>query len=193
MEFLRIMAMAKGLIFLGAPGSGKGTQAVGLAETLAIPHISTGDMLRQAIADGTELGNQAKGYMDRGELVPDQLILGLIEERLGYSDTKNGWILDGFPRNVNQAIFLDELLVNIGHRTHWVINLKVPDEVIVERLLARGRADDNEATIRHRLLVYTEQTTPLIAYFQEQGKLYSLDGDQAVEVISATLQKLVKP
>lgn len=187
------MAMAKGLIFLGAPGSGKGTQAVGLADTLGIPHISTGDMLRQAIADGTELGNQAKGYMDKGELVPDQLILGLIEERLGHKDAKSGWILDGFPRNVNQAIFLDELLVNIGHRTHWVINLKVPDEIIVERLLARGRADDNEATIRNRLLVYTEQTAPLIAYYQEQGKLYSLDGNQPVEAIATTLEKLVKP
>ena len=184
------MAMAKGLIFLGAPGSGKGTQAQVLAEQLAIPHISTGDMLRQAIADGTELGNQAKAYMDKGELVPDQLILGMIEERLGYPDAKTGWILDGFPRNVTQAIFLDELLVNIGHRTQWAINLKVPDEVIVERLLARGRADDNEATIRRRLLVYTEQTAPLIAYFQEQGKLYAIDGNQAIEQISAELQQL---
>jgi adenylate kinase len=130
--------------------------------------------------------------MDRGELVPDQLILGLIEERLGHADAKNGWILDGFPRNVNQAIFLDELLVNIGHRTHWVINLKVPDQIIIERLLARGRADDNETTIRHRLVVYTEQTAPLIAYYQEQGKLYSLDGDQAVEAIGEALQKLVR-
>lgn len=186
------MAMAKGLIFLGAPGSGKGTQALGLAETLSIPHISTGDMLRQAIAAGTELGNQAKDYMDRGELVPDQLILGLIEERLGYADAKKGWILDGFPRNVNQAVFLDELLVNIGHRTHWVINLKVPDDVIIDRLLARGRADDNESTIRHRLVVYSEQTSPLIAYYQEQGKLYALDGDQPVEAIGQALQKLVQ-
>jgi adenylate kinase len=186
------MAMAKGLIFLGAPGSGKGTQAVGLGETLGIPHISTGDMLRQAIADGTELGKQAKEYMDKGELVPDQLILGLIEERLGYGDAKNGWILDGFPRNVNQAMFLDELLVNIGHRTHWVINLTVPDEVIIERLLARGRADDNEATIRNRLLVYTQQTAPLISYYQEQGKLYALNGNQPVEAIGEALQKLVK-
>ena len=147
-------------------------------------------MLRQAIADGTELGDQAKAYMDKGELVPDQLILGMIEQRLGYPDAKAGWILDGFPRNVTQAIFLDELLTNIGHRTQWVINLNVPDEVIVERLLARGRADDNEATIRRRLLVYTEQTAPLIAYFQEQGKLYALDGNQAVEEIATDLQKL---
>lgn len=184
------MAMAKGLIFLGAPGSGKGTQGQVLATHLDIPHISTGDMLRQAIADGTALGNQAKAYMDKGELVPDQLILGMIEERLGQPDAKSGWILDGFPRNVTQAIFLDELLVNIGHRTQWAINLKVPDEVIVERLLARGRADDNEATIRRRLSVYGEQTAPLIAYFQEQGKLYALDGNQAIENIAATLQQL---
>jgi adenylate kinase len=184
------MAMAKGLIFLGAPGSGKGTQGLVLAERLGIPHISTGDMLRQAIADGTDLGNQAKDYMDKGELVPDQLILGMIEERLGHTDAKAGWILDGFPRNVTQAKFLDELLTNIGHRTQWAINLQVPDQVIVERLLARGRADDNESTIRRRLAVYTEQTAPLIAYFQEQGKLYAIDGNQPIEQIAAALQQL---
>ncbi len=185
------MAMAKGLIFLGAPGSGKGTQAQVLAEKMGIPHISTGDMLRQAIADETELGQQAKSYMDQGELVPDQLILGLIEERLGYPDAKSGWILDGFPRNVNQAIFLDTLLVNIGHRTQWVINLKVSDDVIIQRLLGRGRADDNEETIRHRLLVYTEQTAPLISYFQEQGKLFAIDGDQPIDAIANQLKSLV--
>lgn len=185
--------MAKGLIFLGAPGSGKGTQAQVLAERLGMPHISTGDMLRQAIADGTELGNQAKSYMDKGELVPDRLILGMIEERLGYTDAKAGWILDGFPRNVTQAKFLDELLINIGHRTQWVINLKVSDEVIVTRLLARGRADDHEDTIRHRLLVYREQTAPLITYFQEQGKLYAIDGNQPIDKISENLQQLTSP
>ncbi len=185
------MATSQGLLFLGAPGSGKGTQAQVLAEKLGIPHISTGDMLRQAIADQTELGNQAKGYMDRGELVPDELILDLIKERLSYADASQGWILDGFPRNVPQAEFLDQLLVEIGHQTQWVINLKVPDEVIIQRLLLRGRADDTEATIRNRLVVYQEKTAPLIAYYQEQGKLQMVDGDRAPELVAELLQQLV--
>ena len=185
------MATSQGLLFLGAPGSGKGTQAQVLAEKLGIPHISTGDMLRQAIADQTELGNQAKGYMDRGELVPDELILDLIKERLSYADASQGWILDGFPRNVPQAEFLDQLLVEINHQTQWVINLKVPDEVIIQRLLLRGRADDTEATIRNRLVVYQEKTAPLIAYYQEQGKLQMVDGDRAPELVAESLQQLV--
>lgn len=185
------MAQGKGLLFLGAPGSGKGTQAQVLAEKLGIPHISTGDMLRQAIADQTELGNQAKGYMDRGELVPDELILDLIKERLSHADASQGWILDGFPRNVPQAEFLDQLLVEIQHATHWVINLQVPNEVIIQRLLLRGRADDTEETIRNRLVVYEEKTAPLIAYYQEQGKLQMVDGDRDPELVAESLQQLV--
>ncbi|MEB3175129.1 MAG: adenylate kinase [Cyanobacteriota bacterium] len=183
--------MTQGLIFLGAPGSGKGTQAQVLAQNLGIPHISTGDMLRQAISDQTDLGAAAKSYMDKGELVPDELILGLIRERLGQEDAQKGWILDGFPRNVPQAEFLDRLLEEITHQIQWVINLQVPDEVIVQRLLLRGRADDSEATIRHRLEVYREKTAPLADYFQTQGKLQSIDGHRAPEDISQQLQALV--
>ena len=185
------MSKGNGLLFLGAPGSGKGTQAQVLAASLNIPHISTGDMLRQAIADQTELGEKAKNYMDKGELVPDELILGLIKERLSQADAENGWILDGFPRNVPQAEFLDQLLVEIEHRTQWVINLDVADETIIQRLLLRGRADDTEETIRNRLVFYQEKTAPLIAYYQEQGKLQIIDGDRAPELVTESLKALV--
>ncbi|MEB3309400.1 MAG: adenylate kinase [Snowella sp.] len=183
--------MQKGIIFLGPPGSGKGTQGQILAQNLKVPHIATGDILRQAIADKTPLGEQAQSYMDKGELVPDFLILDLIQERLGQPDTENGWILDGFPRNVPQAEFLDQLLVKINQRAKWVIYLNVPDDIIVRRLLLRGRSDDTEDTIRHRLVVYQEQTAPLVAYYQEQGKLYSINGDQEPELVSTILNNLV--
>jgi adenylate kinase len=183
--------MKNGLIFLGPPGSGKGTQGQVLAKNLQVPHISTGDMLRQAIADKTPLGEQAQSYMDKGELVPDNLILDLIRERLSQDDTKNGWILDGFPRNVAQAEFLDKLLLTINHQAKWTVNLEVPDDAIVERLLLRGRNDDTEVTIRRRLEVYEEQTAPLISYYQEQGKLHSVDGHQAPEEVANILQDLV--
>jgi len=183
--------MTNGLIFLGPPGSGKGTQGQVLAKNLQVPHISTGDMLRQAIADKTPLGEQAQSYMDKGELVPDDLILDLIKERLGQKDTENGWILDGFPRNVAQAEFLDQLLVAIDHRAKWVINLNVPDDILVNRLLLRGRQDDNEETIRNRLVVYQWQTAPLVGYYQDQGKLYSINGDQSPEEVGTILQNLV--
>lgn len=183
--------MTNGLIFLGPPGSGKGTQGQVLAQNLQVSHISTGDILRQAIADKTPLGEKAKDYMNKGELVPDNLILDLIQERLGETDTQKGWILDGFPRNVAQAEFLDQLLAAINHQAKWTVNLDVPDDVIVERLLLRGRKDDTEVTIRRRLEVYQEQTTPLIAYYQEQNKLYPIDGNQAPEEVANILQNLV--
>jgi adenylate kinase len=185
------MTAGRGLIFLGAPGSGKGTQAQILATDLQIPHISTGDMLRQAIADATPLGQQAKSYMEKGELVPDDLILGLIQERLGHPDAQGGWILDGFPRNQSQAEFLDQLLHQINQGVGWVINLHVTDDVIVQRLLLRGRADDQEETIRHRLEVYREKTAPLLAFYQSIEKLHTIDGDQPTEIIANSLRQLL--
>ncbi|BFM39811.1 adenylate kinase [Synechocystis sp. LKSZ1] len=185
------MTAGRGLIFLGAPGSGKGTQAQILATDLQIPHISTGDMLRQAIADATPLGQQAKSYMEQGELVPDDLILGLIQERLGQPDAQKGWILDGFPRNQSQAEFLDNLLTQIHHEVGWVINLHVNDDVIVQRLLQRGRADDQEETIRHRLEVYREKTAPLLAFYQAAQKLHTVNGDRSMEAISDSLRMLL--
>ena len=184
--------MAKRLIFLGPPGAGKGTQAQVLSENHQIPHVSTGDILRAAVAQQTPLGKQAKDYMDRGELVPDALILNLIQDRLSYKDISNGWILDGFPRNVNQAAFLEELLVKLDQNADCVLNLEVPDEVLVERLLARKRKDDNEQTIRRRLEVYHQDTVPVINFYQEKETLRTIDGNQSMEEVSESLSRVIE-
>jgi adenylate kinase len=184
------------IIFLGAPGAGKGTQAKVLADSQGIPHISTGDILRSAVANQTPLGVQAKSYMDAGDLVPDKLVIDLIRERLQESDAQTGWILDGFPRNVEQAGFLDCLLGEMGQDCDHTINLDVPDDVVVSRLVQRGvesgRSDDNEETIRRRLEVYREKTEPLINYYTEQGKLTTVNGDQEMEAVTGDLQAIVK-
>ncbi|MFM2433215.1 MAG: hypothetical protein RLZZ511_4429 [Cyanobacteriota bacterium] len=183
------------LIFLGAPGAGKGTQAKMLAAAQGIAHISTGDILRSAVANQTPLGVKAKGFMDAGELVPDSLVIDLIRERLKEADAQPGWILDGFPRNAPQAGFLDELLGELGQRVDAAVNLDVPDEVVVDRLVKRGemegRSDDNETTIRRRLQVYRDQTAPLIAYYEGQSKLKTIDGNQALDAVKAALMAVV--
>jgi adenylate kinase len=176
------------LIFIGAPGAGKGTQAQLLAETLQIPHISTGDILRAAVKDQTDLGLKAKSYMDAGELVPDSLILDLIRDRLAQPDAQAGWILDGFPRNAAQAEFLDQLLVEIKQPDYVAIELHVPDEALVERLLLRGRADDNAEVIRKRLVIYHQQTSPLIDFYQKQRRLRRVDGNQELALVANSLQ-----
>jgi adenylate kinase len=176
------------LIFIGAPGAGKGTQAAILAEHFHIPHISTGDILRAAVKDQTELGIKAKAYMDAGDLVPDSLILDLIRDRLAQSDAATGWILDGFPRNVAQAEFLDKLLVEIKQHDYVGLELFVPDDILVERLMLRGRADDNADTIRHRLGVYHQQTSPLTAFYKNQQRLRQVNGHQELEVVAKDLQ-----
>jgi adenylate kinase len=179
------------LIFLGPPGAGKGTQAQTLAQHWRIPHISTGDILRQAMRDRSPLGIEAQGYMDRGELVPDQLVLDIIAERLSQPDTESGWILDGFPRNVSQAGFLAELLQKLEQNGVRVINLEVPDEVLVSRLLDRGRQDDTEQVIRRRLEVYREQTLPLIDFYRDRQQLMSVNGNQPLEKVTFELQNLL--
>ena len=183
--------MAKRLIFLGPPGAGKGTQAQILSKNHQIPHVSTGDILRAAVANQTPLGKQAKDYMDRGELVPDTLILGLIQDRLSYEDTANGWILDGFPRNVNQAAFLEELLVELSQNADCVLNLSVPDEVLILRLLERKRRDDNEETIRRRLQVYHQDTVPVIDFYQQRETLKTIDGDRTMEEVTQLLSEAI--
>ncbi|MEN9870694.1 MAG: adenylate kinase [Cyanobacteriota bacterium] len=183
--------MAKRLIFLGPPGAGKGTQAQIISENHQIPHVSTGDILRAAVAQQTPLGKQAKDYMNRGELVPDVLILGLIQDRLGYEDTTNGWILDGFPRNIHQAAFLEELLVKLEQNADCVLNLEVPDEVLVSRLLARKRKDDNESTIRRRLEVYHQDTVPVIDFYQQRATLKTIDGDRTMEEVTEQLSSAI--
>lgn len=179
------------LIFLGPPGAGKGTQAKVLSENCNVPHISTGDILRAAVKAKSELGQKAEGYMSAGELVPDDLILDLIRERLGEDDASNGWLLDGFPRNVEQAEFLNKLLEEIGQTCEIVINLEVPDDVLVTRMLDRGRNDDKEDVIRNRLEVYRKQTEPLIALYTGSEQLVSVNGNQEMDTVSEALQKLV--
>lgn len=186
------MSKPTGYIFLGPPGAGKGTQALLLAEKLGIPHISTGEMLRTAITDQTPLGQKAQTYMDKGELVPDDLLLGLIEERLQQPDAAKGWILDGFPRNVGQARFLEQWLEKIQKFSDAVINLEVPNEVLIDRLLSRGRADDTKDTIRRRLEVYQEQTAPLIDYYHQKNKLHSINGNQSLEQVTHSLTSLLQ-
>ncbi|MGB7247387.1 MAG: adenylate kinase [Phormidesmis sp.] len=180
------------LIFLGPPGAGKGTQAKILSERCEVPHISTGDILRAAVKAKSDLGQKAEGYMSAGELVPDGLMLDLIRERLGQSDTDKGWLLDGFPRNVEQAEFLNALLEEIGQTCEFVINLEVPDAVLIERMLERGRNDDTEEVIRNRLDVYRQQTEPLISFYRGQEQLRSVNGNQLMGVVTGDLQKIVQ-
>ncbi len=179
------------VIFLGPPGAGKGTQAAVLSKDFSVPHISTGDILRSAVAAQTELGQKAASYMDAGELVPDDLILDLIRDRLNQEDASKGWILDGFPRNVSQANFLDKLLIEISQPCECVLNLEVPDDVLVSRLLARGRKDDNESVIRNRLEVYRQQTEPLIEFFRNRQQLVSINGHQPMDSVATELKQVL--
>lgn len=179
------------LIFLGPPGAGKGTQAQLLAELLAIPHISTGEILRSAVTDQTSVGQKAQAFMDRGELVPDELLVDIIRDRLNQSDAAKGWILDGFPRNVSQASFLEKLLQELNQACNFVINLEVPDQVLIERLLARGRLDDTPETIRIRLEVYHNQTAPVIDFYRQRSTLRAINGDRSLEEVTQSLKQLV--
>ncbi|MEO2065271.1 MAG: adenylate kinase [Desulfurobacteriaceae bacterium] len=178
------------VVFLGPPGAGKGTQAVRIAEKYNVPHISTGDILRAAVKEGTELGKLAKSYMDRGELVPDEVIIGIIRERLSQPDVRErGFILDGFPRTLKQAEALDQLLSELNMPLDRVIYLNVDDEEIVKRLLARGRADDTEEVIRNRLKVYREQTAPLIDYYAEKCLLAEIYGVGEIDEITKKIEE----
>jgi adenylate kinase len=169
------------MILLGAPGSGKGTQGEKLAEELGVPRISTGDALRAAVKAQTELGRKAQAAMDAGDLVADELVVGIVEQRLSQPDASDGFILDGFPRNTAQARILDELLQrNKLPPVEVALHLEVPDEEIVHRLLARagdqGRSDDREEVIRCRLRVYNNETRPLLDYYRVQRKLIAVPG-----------------
>jgi adenylate kinase len=176
---------------LGPPGAGKGTQAKILADFLNIPHISTGDILRQAIQDQTDLGKKAQEYMDKGDLVPDKLVEDMVEERLQKPDAEHGWILDGFPRTVTQAQFLGELLAKLEKDEERVINLDAPDDIVISRLLGRGRKDDYEDVIRHRLDVYRRDTAPLIQYYGDRQKLLTVNGNQSPEEVTTELKNVI--
>lgn len=168
------------LVLLGAPGSGKGTQAEVLKAELRVPHVSTGDLLRAAVKAGTPLGIKAKAVMEAGQLVSDEIVLGMLEERLAQPDAAGGFILDGYPRNVAQCEALERLLARIGQPLEVAIKLDVPSELIVERIAGRaakeGRKDDTPETVRERLRVYAEQTEPVAGHFAAIGKLKVVDG-----------------
>jgi len=170
------------LVLVGAPGAGKGTQAERLAARLEVPHISTGDLFRANLRQQTPLGIEAKGYMDKGVLVPDAVTVGMVRERLGSDDAGKGFILDGFPRNVTQAQSLGELLVERGEQIDAVVEFQVPEDELVARLLGRGRADDTEDVIRRRLQVYRDETEPLLVHYAAQ--LVAIDATGSVEEIT---------
>lgn len=180
------------LVLLGAPGSGKGTQATRLKSALGVPHISTGDMLRAAVAGGTAMGLKAKAVMDAGQLVSDDILLGMLEERLAQADASKGFILDGYPRNLAQADALEHLLAKLGQPLDGVIKLDVPNEVIVGRceirFKAEGRADDNPETVRKRLAIYAEQTAPVADFYAARGKLQVVDGVGELAEVTARIE-----
>jgi adenylate kinase len=179
------------LIILGAPGAGKGTQAVRLREKLGIPHISTGDMLREAAQAKTPLGLEAEKYMSAGKLLPDDLVVGLIEERLQKKDCKKGFLLDGFPRTTAQAEALDQMLAKHGQSIEGALMLEVPQDELLKRLISRKRADDKEETIKERLRVYENQTAPVIQYYGKRLLLKRVEGLGAMEEIFGRLMEAV--
>lgn len=179
--------MKKRLLILGAPGAGKGTQARNICELLDIPTFSTGAMLRSQMKAGTELGKKAKELIDRGELVPDSVISSLVEAELQSPRYREGFLADGYPRNLEQAHFLDQVLKNMSTHLDAVINLDVELEDVVGRLLKRAeienRSDDTEPVIRRRLQVYKEQTEPLVRYYREAGLLINIDGNGSIDQV----------
>lgn len=180
-------------IFLGPPGSGKGTQAKLLGKRMAVPAISTGDMLREAVRLETPLGRRAKSIMEAGDLVPDDVVIGLIRERIAIPDARGGFLLDGFPRTIEQAVALDRLLEGNGETLDAVINLLVPEGVLVERMVGRaaleGRADDRPETVRERLRVYREKTAPLVDHYGVRGLLIDVDGSGSIEEVSGRIDR----
>ena len=206
------------LVLFGAPGAGKGTQAKFIVDKYGIPQISTGDILRVAVANQTKLGLEAKKFMDAGQLVPDEVVNGLVAERLAEKDCEKGFIMDGFPRTVVQAKALDEILTKLGKQIEKVIALNVPDKDIIERITGRRvskktgkiyhikynppvdenpedleqRADDNEETVKKRLAVYNEQTAPVLDFYKKQNKVYSVDGAKKLDEITKDIIEILE-
>jgi adenylate kinase len=172
------------VVLLGPPGAGKGTQAQIIAERLGVPAISTCDIFRANVSGKTELGQKAKIYMDAGNLVPDEITVAMVKDRLAETDAKGGFLLDGFPRTIGQAEALDEYLAARGAALDAACCLKVPDDELWRRLRGRGRGDDQEGVIRHRLAVWTSQTRPVLAYYRDRGRLVVVDAVGSPEVIA---------
>jgi adenylate kinase len=185
----------KFLVMIGPPGAGKGTQAKRLQQALGLPHVSTGVIFRQNLQAQTDLGRLAQSYMDDGELVPDDVTVAMVRDRLAEPDCAAGAILDGFPRTPAQAAALDDMLAEQGHELALVPYIQVPREELVARLLKRaqkeGRTDDNEETIRNRMRVYEEQTAPLLEYFRRRNLLVPVNGDQSIDAVFAELLAIV--
>ena len=181
------------VLLLGVQGSGKGTQAKRIASEYGLAHIATGDILRHAIADGTELGRRVQPILERGELVPDDLMIELIRERLQAADTEGGFILDGFPRTMAQADALDSMLAEIDRPLAVVFELQVPDEVAVERLHRRaqeeGRADDTPEAIAKRIELYHQETEPLVSHYRLAGNLVGIHGDRSENEVFGEIQE----
>ena len=185
------------LVLLGPPGSGKGTQAARLKEYLQVPHISTGDLLRPEVAAGSPLGVQAKEVMARGDFVSDEVLLGMLEARLARADTANGFILDGYPRNLAQAAALGDLLHKIGQPMDYGVQLEVPTELLVERIAGRaaaeGRSDDTPEVVRKRLQKYNNDTAPVIDYYRQHGQLTVVNGVGSLDEVFSRLIEALSP
>ena len=186
----------KFVVLMGAPGAGKGTQAKKLQEALGLPQVATGDLFRENLRNETQLGMLAKSYMDAGKLVPDEVTVGMVKDRLSLPDCQGGAILDGFPRTRAQAEALAGLLAEMNANINVVPYINVDQDVLVRRLLKRaeieGRADDNEETIRTRMRVYQEQTQPLLDFYKERGLLVEVNGEQPIDAVFQDLAKVIK-
>ena len=178
------------IILFGPPGCGKGTQATFISEALAIPHLSTGDMLRSAVSSGSEIGLKAKNIMESGGLVSDQIVLSIVEQRIAKDDCEKGFILDGFPRTVNQADKLDSLL-STNNKLDYVLRIKVDEEEIIKRLIDRGREDDRPEIIKNRFKSYNSETQPLIPFYEKRKILFNINGMQKIEKVSEDIKKVV--
>ncbi len=181
------------MILLGPPGAGKGTQATSLIDRLGIPHVSTGDMLRAAVVAETPVGLKARAVMEAGELVSDEIVIGIAEERLSEDDARKGFLLDGFPRTIAQAEALEGLLEKLGVALDCCLALTVDNDAIVERLLKRaeieGRADDNEETIRERMREYDAKTAPLLDFYRSRDRLVEVDGMGTIEEVGERIKQ----
>ncbi|RMD51763.1 MAG: adenylate kinase [Candidatus Thermofonsia bacterium] len=184
------------VVLMGAPGAGKGTQAKLLEKELGLPQVATGDLFRHNLKNDTELGKLARTYMDKGELVPDEVTVAMVRDRLSQNDCAQGAILDGFPRSPAQADALEELLKEFDGKINVVPFIKVSQDILLQRLLKRaeieGRTDDNEETIRVRMRVYREQTAPLLDYYREKGLLVEVNGEQSIADVQKDLLALIR-
>ena len=178
------------IILFGPPGCGKGTQASFISESLSIPHLSTGDMLRSAVSSGSEIGLKAKNIMESGGLVSDEIVLSIVEERIAEHDCENGFILDGFPRTVNQAEKLD-LLLSTSYKLDCVLRIKVDEEEIIKRLIDRAREDDKPDIIKNRFKTYNSETQPLIPFYEKRKILFNINGMQEIEKVSEDIKKVI--